>query len=198
MDIKIAGITEEVLAKALKQAHAGRMHILGEMAKTLEKPREELSEFAPKLTVLHIPPDRIGDLIGPGGKHIRGICEETGAKIDVEEDGTVIVAATDQASGTAAVKMVKAYTASPEVGKYYRGKVVRITDFGAFVELFPKVDGLVHISMLQNKRTESVKDVLKEGDVIAVKCMEIDKASGKIRLSRKDALDYDGPFDNED
>jgi polyribonucleotide nucleotidyltransferase len=198
MDIKIAGIPEDVLAKALKQAHDGRMHILGEMAKALEKPRAELSAYAPKLTVIKIPVDRIGDLIGPGGKHIRGICEETGAKIDVEEDGTVIVAAVDQASGEAALKMVKAYTASPEVGKYYRGKVVRIAEFGAFVEIFPKVDGLVHISMLENKRTNSVKDVVKEGDVIPVKCIEIDKASGKIRLSRKDALDYDGPFENED
>jgi len=198
MDIKIAGISEKLLAQALNQAKEGRMHILNEMDKTLGKARTELSKYAPKLTMIKIPVDRIGDLIGPGGKNIRGICEATGAKVDIEEDGTVIVAAVDQESGNAAVKMVKQFTATPEVGKYYRGKVVRIAEFGAFVELFPKVDGLVHISQLENKRTNSVKDVVKEGDEVVVKVIEIDQASGKIRLSRKEALDYKGPIENED
>lgn len=198
MDIKIAGISEDLLAKALRQAHDGRFHILDQMEKVIAKPRSALSQYAPKLTVIKIPVDRIGDLIGPGGKNIRKICETTGAKVDIEEDGTVIVAAVDQASGNAAVKLVKQYTATPEVGKYYRGKVVRTTDFGAFVELFPKIDGLVHISQLEKQRTKSVTDVVKEGDEIVVKVIEIDAESGKIRLSRKDALEYKGPIENAD
>ncbi len=198
MDIKIAGIPEKVLSRALRQAHEGRMRILDEMEKTLAKPRTELSPHAPKLTMLKIPVDRIGDLIGPGGKIVRSICEATGAKVDIEDDGTVIVAAVDQKSGEAAVRMVKQYTATPEVGKYYRGKVVRTTDFGAFVEIFPKIDGLIHISQLEPKRTNKVTDVVKEGDEVIVKVLEIDPESGKIRLSRKEALDYKGPLENED
>lgn len=198
MDIKIGGISEALLATALNQANEGRLHILGIMEQTIASPRAELSPHAPKLTIVKIPVDRIGDLIGPGGKNIRKICEETGAKIDIEEDGTVIVAAVDQAAGAAALKLVRQYTASAEVGKYYRGKVVRIAEFGAFVELFPKVDGLVHISQLENKRTNAVTDVLKEGDVLIVKVIEVDKDSGKIRLSRKEALDYKGPVENDE
>ena len=197
MDIKVGGISEKLLAEALHQARDGRLHILDLIEKSIATPRGELSPYAPKLTIIRIPIDRIGDLIGPGGKNIRKICEETGAKIDIEEDGTVIVAAVNQASGTAAVKLVRQYTAEAEVGKYYRGKVVRIAEFGAFVEIFPKVDGLVHISQIDTKRTEKVTDVLKEGDVFVVKVIEIDKASGKIRLSRKDALDYKGPLEND-
>ncbi len=197
MDIKIAGLTEEVLASALRQARDGRMFILDKMEAAIAEPRPALSPFAPKLTVLKIPVDRIGDLIGPGGKNVRKIIEETGATVDIEDDGTVVVGAADQASGDRAIKLVKAYTAEAEVGKYYRGRVVRTTDFGAFVELFPKVDGLVHISQLEKTRVKEVTDVVKVGDVIVVKCIEIDKESGKIRLSRKEALDYKGPVDNE-
>jgi len=197
MDIKIAGLTEELLASALRQARDGRLFILDRMDSVIAKPRPELSPFAPKLTVLKIPVDRIGDLIGPGGKNIRKIIEETGATVDIEDDGTVVIGATDQASGDRAIKLVKAYTAEAEVGKYYKGRVVRTTDFGAFVEIFPKVDGLVHISQLEKSRVNAVTDVVKVGDEIIVKCIEIDKESGKIRLSRKEALDYKGPFDNE-
>ena len=197
MDIKIGGLTEELLASALHQARDGRFHILDKMEQALAEPRPTLSPFAPKLTVLKIPVDRIGDLIGPGGKNIRKIIEETGATVDIEDDGTVVVGATDQASGDKAIKLVRAYTAEAEVGKYYRGKVVRITDFGAFVEIFPKVDGLVHISQLEKTRVNEVADVVKVGDIIIVKCIEIDKENGKIRLSRKEALDYKGPVDNE-
>jgi polyribonucleotide nucleotidyltransferase len=197
MDIKIAGLTEELLASALHQARDGRFHILDKMEQALAEPRPALSPFAPKLTVLKIPVDRIGDLIGPGGKNIRKIIEETGATVDIEDDGTVVIGATDQASGDRAIKLVRAYTAEAEVGKYYRGKVVRITDFGAFVEIFPKTDGLVHISQLEKTRVNQVSDVVKVGDIIIVKCIEIDKDSGKIRLSRKEALDYKGPVDNE-
>jgi len=197
MDIKIAGITEELLAQALHQARNGRMFILEKMDQVIAKPRPALSPFAPKLTVLKIPIDRIGDLIGPGGKNIRKIIEQTKATVDIEDDGTVVVGAMDQASGDEAIKLIKAYTAEAEVGKYYRGKVVRTTDFGAFVEIFPKVDGLVHISQLEKSRVNQVTDVVKVGDVIVVKCIEIDRESGKIRLSRKEALDYTGPIDNE-
>ncbi len=197
MDIKIAGLTEEVLAKALRQACEGRLFILDRMDTALSQPRPTLSPFAPKLTILKIPVDRIGDLIGPGGKNIRKIIEETGATVDIEDDGTVVIGATNQESGDRAIKLVRAYTAEAEVGKYYRGKVVRTTDFGAFVEIFPKVDGLVHISQLEASRVKQVTDVVKVGDVIIVKCIEIDKENNKIRLSRKEALDYKGPVDNE-
>jgi polyribonucleotide nucleotidyltransferase len=197
MDIKITGLTKELLGKALEQARGGRLHILEKMENTIAQPRPALSPLAPKLTVLKVPVDRIGDLIGPGGKNIRKIIEETGATIDIEDDGTVIIGATDQASGDLAIKRVKDYTAEVEVGKYYRGKVVRIVDFGAFVEVYPKVDGLVHISHLEKRRVEKVSEVLKVGDMITVKCIEIDKESGKIRLSRKEALDYKGPLENE-
>ena len=197
MDIKITGLTKELLAEALKQARDGRLHILDSMDKVLAKPRPALSPHAPKLTVLKIPVNRIGDLIGPGGKNIRKIIEETGATVDIEDDGTVVVGSTDQASGEKAIKLVKSHTAEPEVGKYYKGKVVRVVDFGAFVEIFPKMDGLVHISQIDIKRINKVTDVLNVGDEIIVKCIEIDKQSGKIRLSRKEALDYKGPVDNE-
>ena len=195
MDIKITKLSYETLADAMKQAHSARMHILGKMEETLSQPREELSQFAPKLTVLQIPTAKIGDLIGPGGKIIRMIIAETGATIDVDDDGIVNIAAVDQSAGEAAIKMVKRFTASPKVGKYYKGKVVRIADFGAFVEIFPKTDGLVHISQLDDKRVEKVTDVLKEGQYIVVKVIEIDKASGKIRLSKKDAVGHENEIE---
>ncbi len=192
MDIKISGITREILGKALRQARDARLSILDHMEATIAKPRKELSPYAPKLTVIKIPIDRIGDLIGPGGKNVRKIIDETGASIDINDDGTVVIGAVDQASGDLAIKLVKRCTATPEAGKYYRGKVVRIADFGAFVEIFPKVDGLLHISQIDNQRIKQVSDVLKMGDEVVVKVLEVDPESGKIRLSRKDAMGHEG------
>lgn len=192
MDIKITGLSAKIMEEALTQAHEGRLHILKEMAKVMEKPRAEIAPHAPKITQLTINPDKIGALIGPGGKMIRSIVEETGAKIDVEDDGTVRVFAIDQVSGEAALRRIRAVTAVPEIGKYYRGTVVKLMDFGAFVEILPGCDGLVHISQLDHKRVNQVSDVLKEGDELVVKVLEIEAGSGKIRLSRKEALDYNG------
>lgn len=191
MDIKIGGIDRDILTKALRQARDARLHILEKMAETIAEPSKELSPYAPKLTVIKIPVSRIGDLIGPGGKNVRKIIEETGATIDINDDGTVVIGAVDQASGDMAIRCVKRSTASPEAGKYYRGKVVRIADFGAFVEIFPKVDGLLHISQIAKERTKQVSDVLKMGDELVVKVLEIDAESGKIRLSRKDAIGHE-------
>ncbi len=191
MDIKIDGVNRDVLNRALKQARDARLHILDVMEAALPEPRKELSKYAPKLTVVTIPIAKIGDLIGPGGKNVRKIIDETGASIDINDDGTVIIGASDQAAGDAAIKAVKRATASPEAGKYYSGRVVRIADFGAFVEIFPKTDGLLHISQISEERVEKVADVLKMGDELVVKVMEIDKASGKIRLSRKEAIGHE-------
>jgi polyribonucleotide nucleotidyltransferase len=191
MDIKIGGIDREILSKALRQARDARLFILDKMEKTIAKPRKELSPYAPKLTVIKIAVDRIGDLIGPGGKNVRKIIEETGATIDIEDDGTVVIGAINQAAGDAAIRAVKRSTAMPEAGKYYKGKVVRILDFGAFVEIFPKVDGLLHISQIDKERIKQVSDVLKVGDEVVVKVLEIDAESGKIRLSRKEAFGHE-------
>jgi polyribonucleotide nucleotidyltransferase len=191
MDIKIGGVTRAVMQQALEQARAARLHILGIMNTRLSGPRGELSTYAPRIITIHIKPDRIRDLIGPGGKVIRGITEETGVKIDVEDDGTVLVASADGDSMQKAIDRIRAITAEAEVGKIYRGTVRKIVDFGAFVEIFPGTDGLVHISQLANERVRKVSDVLKEGDVINVKVLEVDR-SGKIRLSRKEALKEDG------
>src|SRR5207253_9955719 len=187
MDIKIGGVTRAVMQQALDQARAARLHILGIMNARLSDPRAELSTYAPRIITIHIKPDRIRDLIGPGGKVIRSITEETGVKIDVEDDGTVYVASADGASMQKAIDRIRGITAEAEVGKIYRGTVRKIVDFGAFVEIFPGTDGLVHISQLADERVRKVSDVLKEGDVISVKVLEVDR-SGKIRLSRKEAL----------
>src|SRR5215475_5789021 len=187
MDIKIGGVTRAVMQQALEQARAARLHILGKMDEALSAPRAELSTYAPRIVTLRIKTDRIRDLIGPGGKTIRGIVEETGCKIDVEDDGTVFVASADGASMQCAVDWIRGLTAETEVGKIYRGTVRKVVDFGAFVEIMPGTDGLVHISQLANERVRQVTDVVREGDVIDVKVLEIDK-SGKIRLSRKEAL----------
>jgi len=196
MDIKIAGVTRAIMEEALEQARAARLHILGVMNRTLARPHSELSMHAPRIITLHIKPDRIRDLIGPGGKVIRGITEETGAKIDVEDDGTVYVASADGESMQRAIDKIRAVTAEAEVGKVYRGTVRKIVDFGAFVEIFPGTDGLVHISQLAHERVRKVSDVLKEGDVIDVKVLEVDR-SGKIRLSRKETLKKPSPGDQE-
>src|SRR5438552_3341852 len=187
MDIKIAGVTRAIMEQALEDARRARLHILGVMNQTLARPRGELSMHAPRIVTIHIKPDRIRDLIGPGRKVIRGITEETGVKIDVEDDGTVLVASSDGAALQKALEKIRGVTAEAEVGKIYRGTVRKIVDFGAFVEIFPGTDGLVHISQLADERVRKVSDVLKEGDVISVKVLEVDK-SGKIRLSRKEAL----------
>jgi polyribonucleotide nucleotidyltransferase len=191
MDIKIGGVTRAIMSKALEQARESRLHILGIMNGTIATPRSDLSTYAPRIVTIKIKPDRIRDLIGPGGKVIRGICEETGAKIDVEDDGTVRVASADGPALQKALERVRAITAEAEVGRIYRGTVRKIVDFGAFVEIFPGTDGLVHISQLADERVRKVSDVLKEGDVIDVKVLEVDR-SGKIRLSRKDALKAGG------
>jgi polyribonucleotide nucleotidyltransferase len=187
MDIKIGGVTRAIMSKALEQARESRLHILGIMNGTIATPRADLSTYAPRIVTIRIKPDRIRDLIGPGGKVIRGIVEETGAKIDVEDDGTVRVASADGVALEKALDRIRAITAEAEVGRIYRGTVRKIVDFGAFVEIFPGTDGLVHISQLSDERVRKVSDVLKEGDVIDVKVLEVDR-SGKIRLSRKDAM----------
>ena len=187
MDIKISGVTRAIMQQALEQARAARLHILGIMNQAISAPRGELSVHAPRIVTIHIKQDRIRDLIGPGGKVIRGIIEETGVKIDVEDDGTVYVASSDGDSMRQAIERIRGLTAEAEVGRIYRGTVRKIVDFGAFVEIFPGTDGLVHISQLADERVRKVSDVLQEGDVIDVKVLEVDK-SGKIRLSRKEAI----------
>src|SRR2546428_7745802 len=187
MNNRSGGVTRAIMQQALEDARRARLHILGIMGQTLSRPRGELSAHAPRIVTIHIKPDRIRDLIGPGGKMIRSITEETGVKIDVEDDGTVLVASSDGEAMQKALDKIRAVTAEAEVGKIYRGTVRKIVDFGAFVEIFPGTDGLVHISQLAKERVQKVSDVIKEGDVIPVKVIEVDR-SGKIRLSRKEAL----------
>jgi polyribonucleotide nucleotidyltransferase len=190
MDIKIGGVNREVMSAALAQAREARLHILDVMRETMSTPSQDLSIHAPRIETIRINPDRIRDLIGPGGKTIRALVDETGAKIDVEDDGTVRVASADGTAMQAAIKRIRDLTAEAEVGKIYRGTVRRVVDFGAFVEILPGTDGLVHISQLAHERVRAVQDVVNEGDVIDVKVLEVDK-SGKIRLSRKEALRED-------
>lgn len=187
MDIKIDGINRQIFEQALEQARKGRAYILGKMLECIPAPRPSLKEHAPKITTLKINPDKIKDVIGPGGKVIKKITEESGAKIDIEEDGTVYVAAADQASANKAIETINAITAEPEIGKIYTGKVTRLMNFGAFVEFMPGREGLVHISQLAKERVEKVEDVVNVGDEIVVKLVEID-AKGRMNLSRKAAL----------
>ncbi len=191
MDIKIGGVNREVMHAALEQARAGRLHILAEMAKTISAPREQMSPYAPRITTIKIRTDKIRDVIGPGGKVIRALVEETGCTIDIEDDGTVQIASSDSASMQRAIDRILALTAEAEVGKIYSGKVRKIVDFGAFVEIMPGTDGLLHISQISRERIRSVSDVLKEGDEVRVKVLEVDR-SGKIRLSRREALAEEG------
>jgi polyribonucleotide nucleotidyltransferase len=184
MDIKITGITEEIMQVALDQAKGGRMHILGEMAKALGQARDEIGEHAPRIEVLHIPVDKIREVIGTGGKIIREIVEKTGAKINIEDDGTVKIASADAESINAAITWIKGITDDPEVGHIYKGTVVKVVDFGAFVNFFGSKDGLVHISQLNQGRPEKVTDVVKEGEQVYVKLMGFDDR-GKVRLSMK-------------
>lgn len=187
MDIKIDGINRQIFEQALEQARKGRAYILGKMLECIPAPRPSLKEHAPKITTLKINPDKIKDVIGPGGKVIKKITEESGAKIDIEEDGTVYVAAADQASANKAIETINAITAEPEIGKIYTGNVTRLMNFGAFVEFMPGREGLVHISQLAKERVEKVEDVVNVGDEIVVKLVEID-AKGRMNLSRKAAL----------
>src|SRR6478672_9746445 len=187
MDIKVSGITTEVMTKALEQARQGRLGILAKMREALGGSRENISLFAPRIVTIRIPVDKIRDVIGPGGKMIRSIIERTGVKIDVEDDGRVNVASADGASAQKAISIIQELTATPELNKTYLGKVQRITDFGAFVEIMPGTDGLLHVSEIANHRVKDVRDELKEGEQILVKVINIDP-TGKIRLSRKALL----------
>ena len=184
MDIKIAGITTEIMRKALDQARNGRLHILGKMKEALGASRQNISLFAPRIVTIRIPVDKIRDVIGPGGKMIRSIIERTGVKIDVEDDGRVNVASADGESAAKAISIIQELTATPELNKPYMGKVQRITDFGAFIEIMPGTDGLLHVSEIANHRVKDVRDELKEGEQLMVKVINIDP-TGKIRLSRK-------------
>ena len=184
MDIKIAGITEEIMKVALSQAKGGRLHILGEMAKALDHARAELGEYAPRIETFKIPTDKIREVIGTGGKVIREIVEKTGAKINIEDDGTVKVASADGELIKAAINWIKSIASEPEVGHIYEGTVVKVMDFGAFVNFFGAKDGLVHISQLAARRVQKTSDVVKEGDKVKVKLLGFDER-GKTRLSMK-------------
>ncbi|MEZ5426486.1 MAG: polyribonucleotide nucleotidyltransferase [Pyrinomonadaceae bacterium] len=186
MDIKVSGINAMILQEALEQARKGRLYILEVMKQAIDKPREEISPYAPRIITMNIHPDKIRDVIGPGGKVIRSITEETGAKIDIEDDGTIKIATADGDAAKLAVERIKALTAEAEVGETYMGTVSRIVDFGAFVEIFPNVDGLLHISEISDRRIRDVRDELKEGQQVLVKC--IGKEGNKIKLSRKAVL----------
>ena len=188
MDIKIKGLPHEILAQALEQAREARLFVLDKMLAVLPQPRAELSPYAPRITTIHINPDKIRDIIGPGGKMIRKITEETGAQIDVEDDGRVFIAAVDQEGGQKAIDWIKGLTDEIEVGKIYKGKVVRIMPFGAFVEVLPNQDGLVHISKLTDHRVERVEEVANVGDEIMVKATEVD-SQGRLNLSRQAAIE---------
>jgi polyribonucleotide nucleotidyltransferase len=187
MDIKIGGINEDILRMALQQAKEGRLFIIEKLKETIAEPRGDISKYAPRITTLKVRPEKVRDVIGSGGKNIRQIISETGVTIDVEDDGTVTIASNDAEAASRAVAMVKWLTEDAEIGKIYRGTVKKIVDFGAFVEILPGTEGLVHISQLSRERVKSVTDVLHEGEEVMVKVLEIDK-QGKIRLSRKDAL----------
>jgi polyribonucleotide nucleotidyltransferase len=187
MDIKVSGITTEILTAALDQARRGRLHILAEMQKAIAEPRTAISRYAPRIVTIRIPVDKIRDVIGPGGKMIRSIIDRTGVKIDVEDDGRVNVASNDEESAKKAIGMIEELTAVPELNKTYLGKVQRITDFGAFVEILPGLDGLLHVSEIALHRVKDVRDELKEGDQLLVKVINVDP-SGKVRLSRKALL----------
>ncbi len=195
MDIKISGVNKEIMKQALEQAREGRIHILGKMAEAIAKPRAELSPHAPRITTIHVKPDQVRTVIGSGGKNIRGIIEATGCTIDIEDDGRINIASNDGEACKRAIKMIRDLTQEAEVGKLYMGTVKKVMEFGAFVEIFPGTDGLVHISELDKDRVRTVTDVLNEGDQVLVKCLGIDK-QGKIKLSRKEALGQTLPDEN--
>lgn len=193
MDIKIDSISFEIMEQALKQAHDGRNHILNEMEKVISQPRGEISQYAPRIQTIKIKPEKVREVIGSGGKVIKGIIEETGVKIDIEDDGTIHIASIDPKAADRAIEIINGICAEAEVGRVYKGKVVKIMDFGAFVEVLPNTSGLLHISEIAHERIRNVTDVLNEGDVVEVKVLDVDR-SGRIKLSRKVLLDRnDGP-----
>ena len=189
MDIKIAGLSREVLAQALEQAREGRLFILDKMLATLAQPRPDLSKWAPRITQIKVKPDQIRLIIGPGGKTIKGIIDQTGVAIDVEDDGTVNVASADNEAVKRALEIIKGLTTEPEVGAIYKGSVSRVVDFGAFIEILPGTDGLLHVSEMAHHRVENVSDVMKEGDTVEVKVLSVDR-DGKIRLTRRELLPF--------
>ena len=186
MDIKVPNVTSAIMKEALEQARRGRLHILDKMQEALPEARKQMSEYAPRIYTLTIPVDKIREVIGPGGKVIRGIIEQTGVKIDVSDDGTINVASNDPEAAKKALQIIGDITAVAEINKTYLGKVVRIVDFGAFVEIFPGTDGLLHISEIAENRIKDVRDELKEGDQILVKVLALE--GNKIKLSRKAVL----------
>jgi polyribonucleotide nucleotidyltransferase len=187
MDIKIAGVSIDIMRRALAQAREGRLHVLGKMAETIRTSRGEMSPYAPRFLTIKIRPEKIREIIGPGGKVIRGIQEKTGAKIDVEDDGKVTIFSSSSDSAQAAVDMIQDICREAELDRVYVGKVKSIKEFGAFVEIMPGTEGLLHISQIAETRIRAVADVLSDGDLVAVKVIEIDP-NGKVRLSRKSAL----------
>jgi polyribonucleotide nucleotidyltransferase len=195
MDVKVAGITEAIFQRALEQAKAGREHILHIMNETIAQAREDISPFAPKITMMKVDVDKIREIIGPGGKVIRGIQDESGATIEIDDDGTVKIAAVDAKSSEIARKRIEDIIAEPEIGTVYEGTVKSIVTFGAFVEILPGKDGLLHISEIAHRRIDKVEDVMKVGDVLKVKVIDIN-GDGKIRLSKK-ALEEGGPPEGE-
>jgi polyribonucleotide nucleotidyltransferase len=187
MDVKIAGISFEIFSEALEKARVARLKVLSAMEETISTPRTELSVYAPRITMLQVASEKVREIIGPGGRTIRSITEQTGAQIDIEDDGTVKIASYDAVNGQRAVEMIKALVEDPEIGRVYRGKVKRIVNFGAFVEILPGRDGLCHISELDDHRVGRVEDVVREGDIVEVKVIGID-SEGKIKLSRRQAM----------
>jgi polyribonucleotide nucleotidyltransferase len=187
MDIKVTGINSQILADALQQARAGRLYILDKMQAVIAEPREQISQYAPRILTIQIPVDKIREVIGPGGKVIRGLVEKTGCKIDVEDSGRINIASANLAAAEAARQAIEEITAVPEIGKTYLGTVQRIADFGAFVEILPGTDGLLHVSEIADYRVRDVRDELHEGQQLLVKVINVDP-SGKIRLSRKAVL----------
>jgi polyribonucleotide nucleotidyltransferase len=187
MDVKVSGISIEIMRKALEQARQARLFVLGKMTEAIDKPRAELSPFAPRIIFMKIKVDKIGEVIGPGGKNIRAIIEKTGVKIDIEDDGTVLIASVDQKAGEMAKAIIEGMTEEAQIGKVYTGTVRRTTNFGAFIEIIPGTDGMVHISELENHRVNRVEDVVRVGDTVKVKVIDID-SEGKIRLSRRAVL----------
>jgi polyribonucleotide nucleotidyltransferase len=187
MDLKVKGLTREVMARALDQARAGRLHILGKMAEALAAPRADISAYAPRILTMKIKVDKIRDVIGSGGKTIRSIIEQTGCKIEVQDDGTINIASVDENSAKKAMAIIKELTAEAEIGRIYEGRVKRVMDFGAFVEIFAGTEGLCHVSQLAEHRVNNIHDEVKEGDTMPVKVIDIDR-DGKIKLSRKEAL----------
>src|SRR5208283_3538553 len=193
MDFKICGLSREVLTQALEQAREGRLHILDKMLATLAQPRPDLSKWAPRITQIKVKPDQIRLIIGPGGKTIKGIIDQTGVAIDVEDDGTVNVASADSDAVKKALDIIKGLTTEPEVGAVYSGTVTRVADFGAFIEILPGTDGLLHVSEMAHHRVDRVYDVMKEGDPVEVKILSVDR-DGKIRLTRRELLPFpEGP-----